>query len=190
MAATWYEKELKNKNFLAPIGFKLTLEKAPKAAFLCQTANIPTIQVGEVDIPTRGLVPYPIDGNIRYGDFTVEFLVDENLENYLEIHNWMRALGTPNDLDERARWIEAKRPANVQKTYAYKSLVSDITLIALNNNFQGTFECLFKDAFPTSLSTLSFDVTQTDTNFFTAEVTFRYTLYEIRNVNRGKRRES
>ena len=123
MAATWYEKELKNKNFLAPIGFKLTLEKAPKAAFLCQTANIPTIQVGEVDIPTRGLVPYPIDGNIRYGDFTVEFLVDENLENYLEIHNWMRALGTPNDLDERARWIEAKRPANVQKTYAYKSLV-------------------------------------------------------------------
>ncbi len=67
MAATWYEKELKNKNFLAPIGFKLTLEKAPKAAFLCQTANIPTIQVGEIDIPTRGLVQYPIDGNIKYG---------------------------------------------------------------------------------------------------------------------------
>ena len=100
MAATWYEKELKNKNFLSPIGFKLVLDKSPKMAFLCQTANIPSISVGEIDIPTRGLVQYPIDGNIKYGELTLEFLIDENLENYLELHNWMRALGTPNDLQE------------------------------------------------------------------------------------------
>ena len=63
-------------------------------------------------------------------------------------------------------------------------------LVALNNNMNASFEVLFKDAFPTNLSTIGFDVTQTDNNFFTAEVTFRYTLYEIRAVNSGKRRES
>ena len=51
MAATWYENELKNKNFLAPIGFKFVLEKAPKVAFLCQSASIPDITVGDIDIP-------------------------------------------------------------------------------------------------------------------------------------------
>jgi hypothetical protein len=189
MAATWYEKELKNKNFLSPIGFKLVLDKSPKMAFLCQTANIPSISVGEIDIPTRGLVQYPIDGNIKYGELTLEFLIDENLENYLELHNWMRALGTPNDLQERADWIIDKAIPNA-RTYAYRSLVSDVTLIALNNNMNAQFECLFKDAFPTNLSTIGFDVTQTDNNFFSAEVTFRYTLYEIRAINSGARRTS
>ena len=190
MAATWYEKELKNKNFLSPIGFKLILDKARKVAFLCQQANIPTIDVGEIPIPTRGLVQYPIDGNIRYGELSLSFLIDENLENYLEIHNWMRALGTPNDLDEREKWIQEKKLPNVQFAAAYKSLVSDITLVALNNNMNAAFEVLFKDAFPTNLSTIGFDVTQTDNQFFTAEVTFRYTLYEIRAINSGSRREA
>ena len=52
------------------------------------------------------------------------------------------------------------------------------------------FEVVFKDAFPVNLSTIGFDVTQTDNQFFTAEVTFRYTLYEIRAINSSTRRES
>ena len=36
-----------------------------------------------------------------------------------------------------------------------------------------------KDAFPVSLSTLDFDVTTRDYNYFTAEVTFKYTIYNI-----------
>ena len=188
MAATWYENELKNKNFLAPIGFKFVLEKAPKVAFLCQSASIPDITVGDIDIPTRGLVAYPIDGNIRYGEFNLSFLVDENLENYLQIHNWMRALGTPQDLNERGVWIVDKR--TTPDAANYKSLVSDATLQVLNNQNIVSFEVVFEDLFPTNLSTLSFDVTQTDTQFFVAEVTFKYTLYEVRGRNSGTRRKA
>ncbi len=187
MAATWYEEELKNKNFLAPIGFKFILEKAPKVAFLVQQASIPALDIGSVDIPTAGLVQYPIDGNVKYGDLTLSFLVDENLENYLQIHNWMRAMGTPQDLGERKVWIDTKRRGDAPN---YKSLVSDGTLQVLNNQMNVAFECVFEDSFPTSLSTLPFDVTQTDTQFFVAEATFRYTLYEIRALNRGNRRTS
>ena len=121
MAAMWYEKELKNKNFLSPIGFKLILTSC-KVAFLCQQANIPTIDVGEIPIPTRGLVQYPIDGNIRYGELTLSFLIDENMENYMEIHNWMRALGTPNDLDEKGErnGFRKRNFQNVQFQAPYK----------------------------------------------------------------------
>ena len=65
---------------------------------------------------------------------------------------------------------------------------SDATLQVLNNNNIANFDVVFKDLFPTSLSTLSFDVTGTDNDYFTATATFRYTIYEIRDVNRKTRR--
>ena len=96
-------------------------------------------------------------------------------------------MGTPQDLGERKVWIDTKQRGDAPN---YKSLVSDGTLQVLNNQMNVAFECVFEDSFPTSLSTLPFDVTQTDTQFFVAEATFRYTLYEIRALNRGNRRTS
>lgn len=183
MATDWYSDQLENKNFLSPIGFLFVLDKARGVSFLCQRAEIPSMSLGEVNIPTRGLVSIPVEGNMRYGDFTVEFIVDEDLRNYMEIHNWMRALGTPQELSERTRW-KSKYAEHSSKDSRY----SDATLQVLNNNNNANFDVIFKDLFPTELSTLSFDVTRSDNDYFTASVTFKYTLYEIRNVNTQTRR--
>ena len=78
--ANWYQDQLTNKNFLSPIGFVFLLEKAQKTSFLCQKATMPTITLGNVDIPTAGMVPIPVEGNIVYGD--LEILPDsEVIEN-------------------------------------------------------------------------------------------------------------
>ena len=181
--ANWYNDQLTNKNYLSPIGFLLLLDKAKKVSFLCQRAEIPQMTLGDVQIPTRGLVPIPVEGNMRYSDFTIEFIVDENLENYLQIHNWMRALGTPQDFTERKVWREA-----YAETPTRDPRFSDATLQVLNNNNNANFDVVFKDLFPTDLSTLSFDVTGTDNEYFTATATFKYTLYEVRKVNSQTRR--
>lgn len=181
--ANWYSEQLSNKNFLSPIGFLFILDKANKVSFLCQRAEIPTINLGEVNIPTRGLVPIPVEGNMRYSDFTIDFIVDENLENYMQIHNWMRALGTPQEFKERKVWRE-----KYAETPTRDSRFSDATLQVLNNNNIANFDVVFKDLFPVSLSTLSFDVTGNDNDYFTATATFKYTLYEVRNVNSQTRR--
>ena len=65
---------------------------------------------------------------------------------------------------------------------------SDATLQVLNNNNVANFDVVFKSMFPTDLTTLSFDVTQTDNNFLTASATFKYLLYEVRNKNSSVRR--
>jgi len=181
--ANWYDEQLTNKNFLSPIGFLFTLDKARKVSFLCQRAEIPTISLGDVNIPTRGMVPIPVEGNISYGDFSVEFIVDEDLKNYMEIHNWMRGLGAPQSIDDRVNFKTANRIIDSQE-YRY----SDATLQILNNNNNANFDVVFKGLWPTELSTLSFDVTGSDNDFFTATATFKYTLYEIRNVNSAVRR--
>ena len=181
--ANWYEDQLTNRNFLSPIGFLFILDKARKVSFLCQKAEIPTVELGQVEIPTRGLVPIPVEGNMRYSEFSIEFIVDEDLRNYMQIHNWMRALGTPQEFKERRVWIDkyADSPSEDPR-------FSDATLQVLNNNNIANFDVVFKDMFPVSLSSLPFDVTGGDNDYFTATTTFRYTLYEIRNTNSQTRR--
>ena len=181
--ANWYEDQLTNRNFLSPIGFLFILDKARKVSFLCQKAEIPTVELGQVEIPTRGLVPIPVEGNMRYSEFSMEFIVDEDLRNYMQIHNWMRALGTPQEFKERRVWLNkyADSPSEDPR-------FSDATLQVLNNNNIANFDVVFKDMFPVSLSSLPFDVTGGDNDYFTATTTFRYTLYEIRNKNTQQRR--
>ena len=93
--ANWYQDQLTNKNFLSPIGFLFLLDRAKKTTFLCQKANIPAFTTGNIEIPTRGFVTIPVESTASYEDLTIEFIVDEDLRNYMEIHNWMRALSTP-----------------------------------------------------------------------------------------------
>jgi len=101
----------------------------------------------------------------------------------MEIHNWMRGLGTPQSIDDRVAFKNANRSTPTQE-YRY----SDGTLQILNNNNVANFDVVFKSMWPTSLSTLGFDVTGSDNEFFTASATFKYTLYEVRNKNSQTRR--
>jgi len=185
MAANWYEQQIKNNNYLSPIGFKFLIEKAPKTTFLCQTASIPDISVGEVNIPTP-FTSFPIEGNFKYGELSFKFLIDENLENYLEVHNWMRALGVPFSFAERANFERAVQ--RIEDRQKDRNIFSDGTLIVQTNNLTSNFDIVFTDMFPTSLSTLEFDATVTDNNFMTADVSFAYMYYEIRPQGQTRRR--
>ena len=59
------------------------------------------------------------------------------------------------------------------------NIYSDGTLQVLGSNFTPKFEINFKDLFPYTLTTLEFDATDTDIEYFTAEVGFKYTMYSI-----------
>ena len=60
---------------------------------------------------------------------------------------------------------------------------SDATLQVLSSNYKPSVLVNFTDAFPVSLSTLEFDVSQRDYSFFTASVTFKYTIFNITDPN-------
>lgn len=181
MASEWYNRQLSSNNYLSPIGFVLIIEKSAKVSYLCQRAAIPTFNVGSIDVYNRGMVSVPMIGNASFDNFTVDFIVDENLENYMEIHNWMRSISGAIDAGDFDEWSQEynnqTRPA-----------VSQGTLQVLNNNNLNNFEVVFKDMFPVTLSALPFDVTGSDNEFFTASVTFQYSYYEFRKTNRIKER--
>ena len=183
----WYTKQLSNRNYLSPGGFKFLLDRSPKTSFLCKTAVIPEISIGVIERPTP-FVSVPSEGNIQYGTFSIEFLVDENLENYLEIHNWIRGMGIPEDFDERKDFNDKYSISGL--TSNFEIITTDATLEVLNNNLNPAFDIVFKNLFPISLGSLPFDVSVGDIEPLTATCTFRYLAYEIRSTNKGTRIKS
>ena len=177
-----FDKQIANRNYMSPLGFKLVLTKTPKVDFLCQSANIPPISMGTAIQPSY-LKDIPVPGDkVLYDDLNVRFLVDEKMENYLAIHKWITGLGYPESIGQyRQLKTDDKRTdrrVNDSADPLYFQY-SDATLQVLNSNYKPSVLINFKDAFPISLSTLDFDVTTRDYNYFTAEVTFKYTIYNI-----------
>lgn len=174
--------QIENRNFLSPIGFKFSLKRSPKVAFFSNEANIPDLNLG-VAVQTSYLKDIDLPGDkIVFGDLNLRFLVDENLENYMEIQNWIRGLGYPENLQQFA---ELQSQGIIQGNYAQdrQNIYSDGTLQVLTSSSIPNFQVVFKDLFPYSLGTLTFDATQTDVQYFTADVGFKYTMYNITDLS-------
>ena len=169
-----FNNQISNRNFLAPVGFKFTLAKFPKVTFFSNTARIPDITLGTA-IQSTYLKDIDIPGEkLTFGDLSVRFLVDENLENYMKIHNWLTGLGFPESGQEFIDKITDRDGLRDMKEQ-----FSDGSLHILNSNFNDIAVVKFKDLFPIFLTSLEFDATESDINFFTADVTFKYTIYDI-----------
>ena len=104
------------------------------------------------------------------------------MENFLILQNWMRGLGTPDSLGERSDYLK-----NQAYKYSQGNLgedrFADGTLSILNSNLQPKFNVNFTDLKPVSLTTLDFDATLSDQEYFQAIVVFDYTSYEIQTLD-------
>ena len=173
--------QIENRNFLAPTGFKFQLNRTPKVTYFGNAVNIPSITLGVAEQPSY-LRDIPLPGEkLDFSDFSLRFLVDEGLENYMEIQNWMRGLGFPESL-KKYMIFKKEIPDISQPNKSQLNLYSDGTLTILNSNNIPKFKLIFENLFPINLTTLEFDATQTDLEYFTAEVTFKYTIYNIRDI--------
>jgi hypothetical protein len=172
--ASAFDNQIQNRNFLSPVGFRFTLARYPKISFFCNSAKIPELNLGVAKQPTY-LKTIDVPGEILvFGDLVLKFLVDESMENYMIIHNWITALGGSGSLKEYADLIRDEDGIEDGKR-----AFSDGTLRVLNSNYKDVALVRFLDLFPVSITSLEFDSTSTDVQYFTAEVVFKYTIYDI-----------
>ena len=113
---------------------------------------------------------------LTYGDFTLRFIVDENMENYLAVYNWLTGLGFP---ETGTQFKNITTDSDGQRDP--KEAFCDGTLRILNSNYREVAKVKFTDLFPVSLTSLDFDATNTDVQYFTAEATFKYTIYDLKS---------
>ena len=164
-----------NKNFLSPIGFQLSLQKLPHVNYFCTTASIPDITLGAVD-QENTFIKLPIPGDkMTFGQLSLGFRVDEDMKNFIEIYNWMIALGYPDNFAQRAQFQRTSEKTNVETRTVY----SDGSMIILTNQYKPNVEVKFVDMYPISLSSLDFSVENTDIEYLTGNVVFAYRKYEL-----------
>lgn len=150
-----------NLNYLAPLFFRMTLDKLkfPNVEYTVQTVVLPdvTVQPAQYATPQRRL---PVAGDkAEFGELQISFLIDEDMKNYQEIYDWMIAEVVNED------------PGNRKER--------DLTLSILSSHNNVNREIQFIDAFPTSLSSLPFDITITDTQYLTAIVGFSFAYFKM-----------
>ena len=174
MTNSAFGKQIQNRNFLSGVAFKFNLTKFPKVDFFSNSARIPELSL-ELAQQASYLKNIAVPGErLTFGDFTLRFLVDENMENYKSIYDWLTGLGFPETTKEFADIIKDSDGQTDPK-----EAFCDGTLRLLNSNYREVAKVKFNDLFPISLTSLDFDATNTDVQFFTAEATFKYTLYKL-----------
>ena len=177
-------QEVSNRNFLSLVGFKFLLERCPKVDFFCNQANIPDLSLGTA-IQTNYLRDIPVPGDkLMYGDLNLSFMVDEEMENYLQLYQWITALGFPESIGQFA---ELKSQGNLLPEKSDNDDFherSDATLMILNSNFNASVKVKFRDLFPVSLSGIPFNSTLETEQYFTAQATFKLSLIHISEPTR------
>jgi len=185
-------------DYAAATQFKFNITKLPKVEFFCTSVNIPGVTLGETsqDTPLK-TIPIPGD-ELTYGSLNVDFMIDENLENYREIHGWLTGLGFPKSHTQFETFINAgsdrfptsNATANSREAgkvddigFDVGAQYSDATLSILSSKNNPILEVRFRDLYPTSLSGLSYDQQAGDTSYLTGTVSFSYLIYEFASIN-------
>ena len=178
-------------DYSSPTQFRFLINQLPKVQYFTTEASVPgiTLTEGQFNTPLKDIEL--LGDKLTYEDLTIKFIVDENLENYIEMHTWLTGIGFPKDRKQFSEFRsvtsnmstttrgESKDIGDVRASTPELAMTSDAVMTILTNKNNPVVECRFKDVFPTSLSGLTYSQNQTDVDYLTADVNFKYTIYEI-----------
>ena len=173
-------------DYLRPNAFRFSVKDIPNVSFTCQSANLPQLALGFASQPTPFTDIPRIGDKLEFGEFTIRFLISEDMSNYLELYNWLVALGFPKDYTQFDALIKnrpSRFPFKVNQRGESEVLAySDATLTILDSTNTPKVNIIYKDIFPIALEGLDFDIASAGVEYFTAIASFKYTLFEVEQL--------
>ena len=180
-------------DYASPTQFRFGIHQLPKVEFFTIGANLPGISadVSNVTTPFKDI---PMMGDIlAYENLLITFIVDEYLENYTSLHNWMTGYGFPKSREQFSTFRDetsntpatpkAKTSAEtVKRATPDKAMYADAFILILSNKNNPIIEIAFQNVFPISLGALDFTQTATDVEYITTTAEFAYQIYEIKTL--------
>ena len=122
-------------DYLSPTQFKFNIHQLPKVEFFTTAANVPAISLGDAVMST----PYkdiPMMGDtLSYENLSITFIVDEYLENYISLHEWMTAIGFPKSRKQFSDF----RSATASTPIATQGTSNDIGDVKTATSARGMF---------------------------------------------------
>ena len=181
-------------DYASPTQFRFGINQLPKVEFFTVGANVPSINLGDAIFPTP-FKDIPIMGDkLTYENLSISFIVDEYLENYISLHEWMTAIGFPKSRaqfkDFRANTSNVAQTTqgtsqdigDVQPSTPANALFSDGYLMVLSNKNNPIVEITFHNMYPVSLGALEYSQGAADVEYITVSADFAYQIYEIKTL--------
>ena len=178
--------------------FKVYIPIFPLVEWFVVSCNVPGVTMGQGVVATP-LIDMPVVGEkLTYDNFSMTFLLDEKLQNFMELHNWLVNMAPPENMEQfmaitsdyvlptgKATSFYAPDNTNSQTrtgNTSARQLYCDIQLFILSSKNNPVATITMRDAFPTSLSSLDYSQQDTDTNYVQCNVTFAYPFYTIKAI--------
>lgn len=173
-----------NKSILNKNNFKLLIDKLPTVEYFVQSVSIPGLSFTEVEQGAGiGLNAFFPGDKVSFDNLEVTFLVDEDLENFKEVYDWINAIVPIHDP------ADFKSLTGSQSTKGVFAGInndlnqySQITLVTNTNKNIPNKYFRFYDCFPTALSGMELKSGESG-EAVTCTVTFRFTYYDIQSTS-------
>jgi hypothetical protein len=173
-----------NKNFLSPLSFKFFVKKTPNVNWFVQSVTLPSIVLPKTEV-SNPFINYPAGGDhLTFGDLEITFRVDEDMSNYIELYNWLQAMGFPDNFDQY-KAIAPKtrnRITGLNDSANGLGVFSDASLMVLTSAMNPNIEITFIDLYPISISPLQFNTQLENVNYIEAQASFGCRKFNIATV--------
>jgi len=187
---TTAQRQPSKLDYSSQIQFRFEILYLPLVEYFIQSANVPGLQLGTATVPSP-LYDYPVPGDtLTFDPLNISFLVDENLNNFNELHKWISRLGFGESHQEFADLLQEGTPSQrtssskgIQRPLPEVGTYSDATLTILSSKNIPKTEIRFKNIFPTSISGLDYNIGGTDIDYITCNASFSYLGYTINQIS-------
>lgn len=161
-------------NPLQVTGFELKITKLPELSFWIKNATLPSISLTE----TRQATPFEdiphLGDKVEVGQFSITFTVDEKMNNYQALYDWIRLIGFAESYDDLAQWKNKWYDVGVSGKDSDYGLTSDASLSIKGVNGATVRVLTFKDLWVTELSGIQLTDESSETTYVTCDATFRF----------------
>ena len=168
--------------------WRMSINRIPKVSWFLTSAQVPGVNLGQTMIATPLLDQQLPGDKLTFEPLNVTFLVDEELQNYRELWDWLIGIGFP---EQHPQYTDVLGASNRSTTYSRaedagprdnqtpsdSALYSDASMIIYNSKNIPKLKINFKDIYPTSLSALEYSNQDTDVDYLSGIVTFNYLYY-------------
>jgi hypothetical protein len=169
-STTTSSSNLNNINFLQPTAFSLSIDRKnfTNLQFFCQAVLHPALNMNAAEVPYKRISSVPFAGDkLTFTELTAIIIVDENLNSYTEMYNWMQ------------RIVQNSERSSLDRTSTEPPTYCDMTINILSSHNNVTRRIKYLDCIPTSLGDMTLESTSGDVQFITFPATFRFSTFEL-----------
>lgn len=160
-----------NTDFLNRNNAVVLVEKFKHIAFFTTDVEIPGVSMNHPAQPNSFANTKRVGDRLYYEPLTLQFKVNEDLSNWVEIYDWLKGASFPESYQQ---YKDAVSPTEKEE-----SLFSDISITILSNYKKPILSLNYRSCIPSALGSISMSQSDVSIEPVVCSVTFDFATMDV-----------